>query len=404
MGEPVLQLASEVAICAKGLKRDDVTVRVTDPLLVAALTGGVPVEQVAQILAGSQARILRALHRNGMLIWQLPDLASAEVLARGIEPQVPRSRPGPVALSRFAILHRQDSRWILDSGLSQWRLTLSSSALPLFDDGDHDGWLTGLLEMAGMLDDRDAGALDWSLHDRLFLSRTRERLPFLGQTARQRGIVAEPGLRAPEAGLLLPVPDGPRPSEPTLWEATQARRTVRDFANRPVRLPELGHLLWRTLRVTQVRPADPADPWGYDTVLRPVPSGGAMHATDLWLFCRDVEGVEPGAYRYDPSAHSLVPVDGSTGDAQLWAAPVAGLITCRHKRTAWKYEPFALSLELKDVGVQMMALQLTAPAVGLGVCPIGTGSTAEVARVLGIDPFVDAPIGEFLLGALPARP
>lgn len=396
---PVLALCPQVQVRPLGLRRGAVQVPVTDALLVAGLVAGLEPRQVAQLLAGAEGPVLQALHRAGMLLWRLEGVAQAEVLGFGEELGIPRPRPGMIALSRFAVVHREGPGWVLDSGLSRWRVRLTPDGLGKLSGIDPDGGFAGLLELAGMLDARDDQAGDWSLHDRLFISRTRGSLPFLSTPARSRGVPAEPALRPSEPGLPLPAPDGPEIDEPSLWQATQARRSVRAYAERPVTLTALGHLLWRTLRVTDVKAADPGDPSSYETVWRPVPSGGGMHATDLWLFCRDVQGVEAGAYRYDPVAHALVHVNDAVLGAN-WPAPVVGVITARHKRTAWKYEPIALSLELKDVGVQMMALQLSAPAMGLGMCPVGTGSTTEVAGMLGIDPFVDAPVGEFLLGPL----
>jgi SagB-type dehydrogenase family enzyme len=390
----LLRLSDAVQVAPDGVRRDGVKVPLGNPLLLASLYGGMPVERVAEV-QGSRA--VQALHRAGMLEWHLPGVGYAQVLARGHDLVVPQQMPGEVPLSRFTVLHRDSGGWVLEGALSQWRVHLTAHGVALVTGVDEQGWLAGLLSVTGMLDGSDEAAADWSLHDLLFLARTHETLPFLSTPARQRGVSAEPALREPVPGVPLPAAEGPEPGEPALWEATESRRTIRDFAPRPVSLNALGRLLWRTLRVVSRIPADEAESLSYEALWRPVPSGGAMHASDLWLFCSDVDGLEPGAYRYDPSTHAVIPVADAL---PTMPAPVVGLISARHKRTAWKYEPIALSLELKDVGVQMMALQLTAPVVGLSVVPVGSGSTTEAAALLGIDPLTDAPIGEFLLGAV----
>ena len=183
---------------------------------------------------------------------------------------------------------------------------------------------------------------------------------------------------------------------------------MREFAEAPVPLEALGALLWRTLRVVRLLPRDPAGSHSYEAMLRPVSSGGAMHATDLWLVCSCVANVPRGVWRYDPFAHALVGVPLSDGGGRLdrflsasvtgTRPPVLGLLTVRHARTAWKYSGIAYSLELKDVGVILHALNLTAGAVGLGMCAWGSGPTAEIARLLGVDPEMDSPAGEFVLG------
>jgi SagB-type dehydrogenase family enzyme len=166
------------------------------------------------------------------------------------------------------------------------------------------------------------------------------------------------------------------------------------------------------MRVVDRVPAHAPDGSSYEGLLRPVPSGGAMHALDLWLVCGGVEGVAPGPWWYDPFDHALVGVDAPTdavdsyltGAARAVSGPVAlaAALTTREARPAWKYGGIAYALQLKDVGVVMHAVQLTGQALGLGVCPIGSGPTRAVAHLLGIDPEVDAPVGEFLVGRLPS--
>lgn len=402
MTVPLLRLSQSARIGPRGISRARAEVPVQDVVFMAALHSGLDPQQVTETLSGPMGAVLRALQRIGALVWDLPGVATLEVLAPRLPLTLPTQRPGPARLSRFAVLRRDGDGthpWLLESGLSQYRLRLTDAGMVHMSGGT--GWLGGLLDLAGLLDSQDARAEGWSVHDLLFQARTRPSMELRDPPARQRGVPPEPV--QPEAAPLavqLPPAAGPSPDEPSLWEATESRRTRRDFTSAPVTLACLGALLWRTLRVTGRQAADPADPLAYDVVLRPVPSGGSMHASDLWLLCRDVEGLRPGVYRYDPVRHGLVDVGGRL-PTEL-PAPVVGIITARHKRTAWKYEPFALALELKDLGVQLMALQLSAPTVGLGVVPIGTGGTDEIGDALGVDPLVDVPIGEFLLGVLDA--
>lgn len=384
---PRLGLARDVRITSRGLVRGTVEVAVTDPFLVGGLRSGVDVAEV------TVQKPLTTLHKAGMLAWRLPGLIDVEVLATGVDLALPGPDTQPVRLSRFAVLHQESGEWLLDSGLSPWRARLTAAGVAEVASGEADGWFGGLLTLAGMSDIDDSAAAAWSVPDRWFLSCARGRLAFTGPPPMQRGVAAEPAFREFGAGIALPRPDGPEPDEPSLWQATEGRRTCRDFLDRPVSLRALGHLLWRTLRVQQTRTTESS----YDAVLRPVPSGGAMHATDLWLFCRDVEGLPPGAYGYDPLLHRLVAAGPLPVDLP---APIAGLLTTRHRRTAWKYEPSALSLELQDVGVQWMALQLAGSVLGLGVVPLGGGSGTVAADVLGLDPLLDAPVGEFLVGVV----
>lgn len=382
----------------------------TDALLAAYLAAGVPADEVLAV-DGAARQQLQHLQGLCLLQWRTAD-AAAVPLVRGTPLPQPAGLPsGTPVVSRFAVLRRGEQGWHLESGRSPWQVRLQPRALTRLGDlsaPEAEGLRT-LLGWTGMLDDDDgdAAGLGWEAHDRYFVSRSRGDLPREPGYRLQGARPAEPARRSDAPGaerIPLPAPDGPRPDEPTLWQATENRRSVRTFTDDPVPLVALGALLWRTLRVVEVIPADRDAP--YERVRRPVPSGGAMHALDLWLLCSRVEGVRNGVWRYDPFTHELVGSSPATSpgadlpafDVDGRRPPIVGVLTARHARTSWKYAGVALSLELKDVGVVFEALQLTAGALGLGMCPWGSGPTRLLARVLGVDEEIDMPVGEFILG------
>jgi SagB-type dehydrogenase family enzyme len=81
-------------------------------------------------------------------------------------------------------------------------------------------------------------------------------------------------------------------------------------------------------------------------------------------------------------------------------APPQVLITiaARFNRVAWKYSAIAYSLILKDVGVLLQTLYLTATDMGLGGCAIGTSNVDLFARMTGQPFHVEGPVGQFALG------
>lgn len=414
---PLLTLAPDVTVVPQGLRKGSVLTQVSDLMLVVALTSGLSLDGNSEP-PREVAAPLDLLHRRCLLSWCIRDTATALPMTTGIrllqfQPHPPAT--GPVPLSRFALLRRSEGGWLLESGRSRWVVRLTDSGVAGLGDitllGDRGAPLLALLAAAGMLDDRDIepAAQVWEPHDRYFASRSRSECsapPYRLAAIRP----PDPGLRAERPGetrIPLPAPTGPQPDEPGLWEATETRRTVREFADRQVTLEALGFLLWRTMRVIRHQPRDPENRLSYDHIYRPVASGGAMGATDLWLVCEAVTGLPQGVWRYDPFTHELAGVKTESGDIKrtltlLKTAPgrpaVIGLLTVRHARAAWKYSGITYALELKDVGVIMHAIQLTAGALGLGMCIWGSGPTEEVASLLGVDPEVDVPIGEFVLG------
>ena len=65
---------------------------------------------------------------------------------------------------------------------------------------------------------------------------------------------------------------------------------------------------------------------------------------------------------------------------------------------SWKYSAIAYSLILKDVGVLLQTLYLTATDMNLGGCAIGTGNIELFARMTGQDFHAEGPVGQFALG------
>jgi SagB-type dehydrogenase family enzyme len=137
--------------------------------------------------------------------------------------------------------------------------------------------------------------LDTIAHPVLPLSRAHVDYPMLRE-ALAASVLPDPdavrawraaSVRAPAAVARdvqrLPVPDTSRGR--TLGETIQRRGSTRTFAHAPLTVDELGAALWAAAR----------------PIPQDVPSGHA----NLYLVVNAVEGVVPGAYRYDAGAHGL---------------------------------------------------------------------------------------------------
>src|SRR5512134_3064082 len=113
-------------------------------------------------------------------------------------------------------------------------------------------------------------------------------------TDQSRGIPPPPPQKPVPAGALtFPLP-GPYRFEAGgdagLLQVLRSRRSLRRYANIPLALEELAFLLWAPQGVTG-RPDQAA-------TFRPVPSAGARHAFETYLYCRKVETLKEGIYRY----------------------------------------------------------------------------------------------------------
>lgn len=407
----VLRLAPGVTRTWIGLAGLTGETQLTDRPLLDALEEGASLEHLLYIgtpRAGHDVRgVLDVLFRRQLLAWQILDSdGTAFATLTPIRSDVPLPEPSAadngLRLSRFALLRRSDDTWLLESGRSPCLATLSPEAAAAMASGDVPPQLRALLQMGGLLDDGDDDGPSryWEFHDRYFAARSRLGSGDAGATFRFAGSYdpepfhARPPLQGPVVPLAVPDPDDPGPG---LWDVTGHRRSHPDVGDEPIDLTLLASLLWHTLRVTESRPREPASPTSYDVVLRPVPSGGGTHSIGLWLACRRVTGLDPGTWWYDAVDHSLARTGDLPQRIVADTTPVHGVLISRHARLAWKYERIAHALALKDAGVILHALQLGATALGLAMCPIGSGPTAPVLEALGLEDDDYVPVGEFWL-------
>jgi SagB-type dehydrogenase family enzyme len=407
----VLRLAPGVTRTWVGLVGPVGETQLTDRKLLDALEEGASLAHLLDIgtpRAGRDVRgVLEVLHTRQLLAWEVRDVeGGAWATLTPLRGGVPLPVPGPVrdavTLSRFALMRDVGDTWLIESGRSPMTAQLSPRAAAAVIAAEPPEALHALLRMGDFLEDSDDDGLSryWEFHDRYFASRSRFDSAGAGGTFRFAGSHdPEPfDMRPPHQGpfIPLPVPD-PNDPGPGLWAVTERRRSHPDVGDEAVGLDDLGSLLWHTLRVTESRPRDAAAATSYDVALRPVPSSGGTHSIGLWLAIRDVVGIDAGVWWYDPGEHALL----RTGDYPhmpiFGNPPVHGLLLSRHARLAWKYAGIAHALALKDAGVILHAIQLSATALGLAMCPIGSGPTAPILEALGLVEDEYVPVGEFWL-------
>jgi len=352
-----------------------------------------------------ERRGLSRLHSLALLEWSVGTDLLARPLARDLAlPDVPAPAVLP-ELSEWAMLRPLFGGWVLESAASPWRVSNGSgSPIDVIDPGwSASEW--ALLAAIGMtrVDDDPHVAHEWNFHDLLFAKRSRIDALQPPSPMLRGGAPAPPLHRVPTSAaspghlrIDLSSPSGPRAGELTLFEAMEARTTIRDFSDDPVAFDDLSELLWRSVRWRERMSCRSSSREAYEGALGPVPSAGALHAIDTWVATPGVAEIPPAWWWYDPLAHQLAHVGALTPEFN--SGPAMMRFTVRHARAAWKYAGFAHALELKDMGAIMMAMQLAASPLGLGVWLVGTGPTGTFARDLGIDPRSDHPVGEIVIG------
>jgi SagB-type dehydrogenase family enzyme len=138
-----------------------------------------------------------------------------------------------------------------------------------------------------------------------------------------------------------------------------------------LRLNELAAMLLMTAGIRSSRNHE-------DTVKRWAATGGNLGSVELFVAVRDVDGLSPGYYFYQPREHSLahlrrrsrmLPIEEfmsrtiSGDSANLPDALV--LFTAAYHRVSLKYGPFGYRLINLDAGVALSQLHLLARCMGL---------------------------------------
>ncbi|HDQ40926.1 MAG TPA: SagB/ThcOx family dehydrogenase [Desulfonatronum sp.] len=173
-----------------------------------------------------------------------------------------------------------------------------------------------------------------------------------------------------------------------LAEAIARRKSRRGFSADPLSLEEFSFLLWATQGVRGVP--------GRGTVLRHVPSAGARHSFETYLFVRRVAHVPPGLYRFLPLDNELahvrdVPdmekalVKAALGQRFVGSGAVTFVWACVPYRMEWRYGLTAHRVILMDAGHVCQNLYLACEAVGAGTCAVGAYDQQEMDRLIGLD-------------------
>jgi SagB-type dehydrogenase family enzyme len=218
---------------------------------------------------------------------------------------------------------------------------------------------------------------------------------YLKETRYTRRTMAGRALAYPRAPLYKEYPDAAQRlsldpesgrRDANLWQAVTARRSQRDYVNRPLTQAELAALLWATQGITGAM-------GGYQ--FRASPSAGALYPVETYLAVHQVEGVTPGIWHFQVLDFALELVAAgdfrqplaNAGLSQSFLAEAGAVFiwTGILNRARWKYRERAVRYLFLDAGHICQNLMLAATALNLGVCPVGAFFDEEVEQIVGVD-------------------
>lgn len=186
---------------------------------------------------------------------------------------------------------------------------------------------------------------------------------------------------------VIPLASPPPPGGPPLEVVLMQRRSVREYADRSLRLDELSRLLYDSTGITDRR--DPS------LAFRTIPSSGALFPIEVYPVLFRVAGVAPGVYHYDVQRHRLELVRPGDFRREVFQAAVSQemvlhtslvlVLTGVFARVQWKYVDRAYRYLLLEAGHLGQNVYLAATALGLAPCGIGAFFDDDLNRLLGVD-------------------
>lgn len=191
---------------------------------------------------------------------------------------------------------------------------------------------------------------------------------------------------------------------PNLLDAIGNRRSRRNYSDEYLKVEELEFLLWATQGQRGTGKKTPH--------FRTVPSAGARHSFETYLFIHRVETLPQGLYRYLPVSNELVLIHATDNrtKAQLSEAALGQRFVAESAvlfvwatvpyRMEWRYMQAAHRVILLDAGHVCQNLYLACEAIQAGTCAIAAYDQEAMDELIEVDgkeqfTLYLAPVGKY---------
>lgn len=209
----------------------------------------------------------------------------------------------------------------------------------------------------------------------------------LGEADKVNFKLARHGLRHDLDDASITITLGDIEQNETLLERYARRRSVRSFSEKSVPLARLGQLLQSLAPIT---------PAGAILPKYLYPSGGSLYPVQTYVYVKPgrIDGVSAGFYYFDPVKNNLRKISDESMDASAhvsWNVDVfhqaAFVLLFVGKLAAIEplYGPMARDFCVAEAGYMGQLLMEQAPALDLGVCPLGHVDFDRFRSALRVD-------------------
>lgn len=193
----------------------------------------------------------------------------------------------------------------------------------------------------------------------------------------------------------IPLPAPSLSDKNSLQKLLQQRRSIREYQEAALSLPEVGQLLWAAQGITDRR--------GYRTA----PSAGALYPLEIYLVAGNVDGLAAGIYHYQPVTHQLIKI-GAGDQRNALTRPALSqpcvkdaaaviVIAAVYERTTLKYGQRGIRYVHIEAGHVGQNIYLQVESLGLGTVIVGAFDDNDVQALLKLPddtlPLVLMPVG-----------
>ena len=193
--------------------------------------------------------------------------------------------------------------------------------------------------------------------------------------------------------IILPEPN--RKDGPSLEEVIEKRRSERDFKDEPPAIEDLSLILWAGQGITDK-----------ERGLRSSPSAGALYPLVFYIDIKNINGLNPGIYRYEPEGHFLILKQDKSRREEIYRAaleqnwikeaPALIIMNAHYHKVTIKYGERGIRYTHMEAGHSSQNIYLQTTSLGLGTVAVGAFNDDAIKNILGVDsdPLYLMPIGK----------
>lgn len=159
----------------------------------------------------------------------------------------------------------------------------------------------------------------------------------------------------------------------SLFDAIEKRKSIRNYKNLSIDITHLSYLLWSA---------------------KMVPSAGALYPLEFYTFCKFVNGLDIGLYRYEKSSNKLIKIsdkdilkdiyEASLYQDSILKGALLIFIVADFNVTMRKYKERGKRYVFIEAGHSSQNIYLMATALNLGTVAIGAFIDSEIKKILNL--------------------